>query len=69
MTPIQSTIRGLARLARKGLGLALVLTAVAGVARANFPLPAPEIDPGSAAAALTLLAGGTLLFLDRIRKR
>jgi hypothetical protein len=32
------------------------------------PKPTPEIDAGSAAAALTMLSGGLLLITDRFRK-
>jgi hypothetical protein len=58
--------------ARKTCGLALVLAASANVALAGAlppPLPAPEIDPGSMASALTLLAGGLFLMRERwVRK-
>ena len=33
------------------------------------PGPAPEIDPGSMASALTLLSGGFLMLTDRVRQR
>ena len=39
--------------------------AMAGVARAD--LAVPEIDPGTAGSALTLLAGGLLILKDRLR--
>ncbi len=60
----------LARTARMGVGLALVLTALAGVVHAGGGLPsaAPEIDPGSMASALTLLMGGAFLVTGRSRK-
>ena len=65
----------LARTARMGVGFALVLTALAGVVHAEWPLsppppPAsvPEIDPGSMASALTLLMGGAFLVTGRSRK-
>lgn len=49
-------------------GFLLVFAAVAGTAQAGGPLPsAPEIDPGSAASALTLLAGGVLLLRRRLK--
>jgi len=34
----------------------------------NAVRPIPEIDAGSAAAALTMLSGGLLLITDRFRK-
>jgi len=59
----------LARTARMGVGLALVLTALAGVTHAGgAPPPVPEIDPGSMASALTLLMGGAFLITGRSRK-
>ncbi len=57
----------LGRTVRTGLGLALVLSALAGTAHA-IPLPGPEIDPGSMASALTLLIGGAFLITGRSRK-
>ena len=62
----------LARTARMGVGLALVLTALAGPAQAGtgppLSVPVPEIDPGSMASALTLLMGGAFLVTGRSRK-
>ena len=56
--------------ARKGLGLALVMAAIASPAWAGGPLPgAPEIDPGSMAGAVALLTGGVLLLTDRLRRK
>lgn len=55
--------------ARRGLGLALVIAALAGSAYATPPLPAPEIDPGSISSALTLLMGGAFLLTGKARKR
>jgi hypothetical protein len=57
------------RALRVTLGLALVLGACAGTAFAGGPLPAPEIDPGSIAGALTVLTGGMLMLTDRLRKK
>jgi len=54
------------RLVPKALGLLLVFAAFAGTAAARQGLP--EIDPGSAPSALTLLVGGTLLLVDRFRR-
>ncbi len=59
---------GFARTAFTGLGLALVLTALAGSAYAGGPRPMPEIDPGSMGSALTLLIGGACLLTGRSRK-
>lgn len=35
----------------------------------NSPPAVPEINPGAAASALTLAAGGTLIIADRLRRR
>ncbi len=60
----------LARTARTGVGLALVLSALAGEVRAGgLPPPTPEIDPGSMASALTLLIGGAMVLTGRSSKR
>ena len=53
--------------------LALVLTATAGSAQASAcpprPTPSvPEIDPGSALSAFTLLSGGMMILTDRRRR-
>ena len=60
-----SLVRAL-RVASFGLGLALIVSAVAGSARADFV--APEVDPGSLASALTLLTGGFLTLTARVRR-
>jgi hypothetical protein len=52
----------------KVCGLLLVLAATAATARADLG-PAPEIDPGSLAGALTVLTGGLLIFADRRRRK
>ena len=54
------------RVASFGLGLALMVTAVAGTAHAEFQVP--EVDPGSLASALTLLTGGVLTLTGRVRR-
>lgn len=58
------------RMARKACGLAMMLAAMSGVALAVDPPPAgaPELDPGSMAAAFGLLSGGLLMLIDRRRK-
>ncbi len=55
------------RAIRKGCGLMLVFAAFGGVAWGFAP--APEMDPGSAASSLALLAGGVMLVYDRYRRR
>ncbi len=66
MKPVLSR---LARTARMGVGMALVLTALAGVVHAGASPPSvPEIDPGSMASALSLLIGGAILLTGRYRK-
>jgi hypothetical protein len=59
------------RTARTGLGLLLILTALASAVNAGGGPPppvAPEIDPGSIGSALTLLMGGAFLLTGRSRK-
>lgn len=51
---------------RKATGLMLVLAAMSGTAMAGA---VPEIDPGSALSALTLLTGGVLVLKDRRRAK
>jgi hypothetical protein len=65
------TIRPLMIAALKGLGLMLVLTAMASHANAGPPPPpsVPEVDPGSILGALTLLSGGVMLLTDRRRAK
>ena len=53
-------------------GFLLVFAAVAGTALAQgdfHPPDAPEIDPGSAMSAISLLAGGMLLLADKVRRK
>jgi len=52
-------------------GLALVLAAVATPALAmdTQPLPTPEIDAGSIGSALTVLSGGAIVLMHRLRRR
>jgi hypothetical protein len=50
----------------KAFGFMLVFAAMVGVAHAETSL-APEIDPGAAGSALTLLAGGLFMLKDRVR--
>lgn len=52
----------------KACGLMLLVTATAGTARADLTFT-PELNPGSLASAMTLLAGGLLMFTDRIRRK
>jgi hypothetical protein len=57
---------------QRPLGLGLLLLACSATAYAGGPPPpanAPEIDPGSMAAALTFLTGGSLMLADRFRRR
>ncbi len=55
---------------RRFFGFVLVFSALAGVASADTPFDAvPEIDPGAAGAALTLISGGILILKDRFRTR
>jgi hypothetical protein len=66
---MKAVLSRLARTAHTGVGMALVLTALAGVVHAGASPPSvPEIDPGSMASALTLLIGGAILLTGRYRK-
>ena len=56
------------RMAGKAVGFGMILAALSAPAWA-VPVPAPEIDPGSMAAGLTLLTGGVLLLIERRRRR
>jgi hypothetical protein len=49
--------------------LSLILLGLGAGASAFAVVSAPEIDPGSGASALTLLAGAILLFRNKISKR
>ncbi len=72
MNPFKARIHpvsALLILVRRALGVALVVAACATSAQAGGSLPAPEIDPGSLASALTLLTGGFLLVTDRLRRK
>jgi hypothetical protein len=53
---------------RMAAGLLLVLVAAASPALAACHDMAPEIDPGSIASAVTLLAGGALILAGRLRR-
>jgi hypothetical protein len=56
--------------ALQAVGVFLILAASTGTAfGVEETCHSPEIDPGSAASALTMLVGGMLLFVDRIRRR
>jgi hypothetical protein len=54
------------RMTRKTAGFLLVFAAFSGTAAARG---VPEIDPGTASSALTLLVGGLLLLTDRFRRK
>jgi hypothetical protein len=54
------------RATRKTAGFLLVFAAFGSTA---FARGTPEIDPGTATSALTLLVGGMLLLTDRIRRK
>jgi hypothetical protein len=61
-------VKGIASLSKMTAGLLLVLTATSGVCLADGAPPAPEIDAGSLASAVTLLVGGAFMLTDRIRR-
>jgi hypothetical protein len=70
MRNVVPTAWRLLSLARRGLGLALVVAATAGTVLADScdPPHTPEIDAGSLATVVTLLTGGVLMLTDRLRK-
>jgi hypothetical protein len=53
---------------RKGVGFALVFTAVSASAWA-VARPAPEMDPGAATSAMALLGGGLAMIAGRRRNK
>ena len=58
----------------RALGVAVVALSFSGTVKAGSmgpecKTPVPEIDPGSAAGALTLLVGGVLSLADRRRSK
>ena len=69
LTWFKSAAASLPRMAAIGCGMLVIAAVSAPAAFAAFgPPSAPEIDPGSAASALALLAGGVLLLKSRIRR-
>jgi hypothetical protein len=65
---LKDSFRCVVRLICMVCSAALVVAALAGRADALPPPPVPEIDPGSLASALVLLAGGVLVLRGRIRR-
>ncbi len=67
---MKASYRWLARTARMGVGLALVLAAFSTPAWAHIRTSStPEIDPGSMAGAVALLSLGVLMVTDRRRNK
>jgi hypothetical protein len=65
-----SRLLGLAsRSGKKGAGLFLVLAALSGLAHAGPPARTPEIDAGTLMSGVTLLASGTLMLVERGRRK
>jgi hypothetical protein len=62
-------VKGIASVSKTTLGLVAVTLAVSNVCLANTGEPAPEIDAGSLASAVTLLVGGAFMLTDRIRRK
>jgi hypothetical protein len=52
-----------------GLAVLLAVTPSLAFARGPQPTATPEIDPGSALGAFSLLTGGVLLLTDRLRRK
>ncbi len=52
---------------RRIFGLMIVVAGMSSIARADTPLP--EIDPGTAGSALTMIIGGLFLIRDRFRTK
>jgi hypothetical protein len=66
---MQSICNLVVRVARPVVGLSLMIAAMSTVANAtNVLITAPEIDPGSIGAALTLLVSGVALVSGKSRK-
>ncbi len=57
------------RLTSLGICGGLLLLALHGTASALYVGAVPEIDPGTAASGLAVLAGATLLLIERFRRR
>jgi hypothetical protein len=69
MMSLKEFFRPVVRLTCTGCAVALVLAALAGSANAGHGgIPVPEIDPGSLASAMVLVAGGVLVLRGRIRR-
>ena len=67
---LKRVVVGAARCGLSAGAVALLLAAWVGVARADGGGGAlPEISPGAAGAALTLLAGGLMLVREHLRSR
>jgi hypothetical protein len=56
------------RLVSLGISCGLLLLGLHGTANA-VPLPAPELDPGTATGGIMLAVGAALLLLERFRHR
>jgi hypothetical protein len=57
------------RIASFGIACGLLLLAMHGIASANDGGLVPEIDPGSAASGIAVLAGAALVLIERFRRR
>lgn len=71
MSTLKAVVRRTAVFVRASVAVTLVLVALAVPALAVAPAPptpAPEIDPGSLASALALVAGGVMVLRGRIRR-
>jgi hypothetical protein len=68
MKALKHVVRHAVYLTATACAVALFVSALAVPARAVLPPPTPEIDPGSLASALALVAGGVLVLRGRVRR-
>jgi hypothetical protein len=57
------------KFSRKTVGLLLVFAACSGTAYGRGSAKVPEIDPGTASSAVSLLVAGVLMITDRVRRK
>ena len=65
---IMRSLRFASCAARKAVGFVILLSAVASQAMA-LPPPTPEIDAGSMAGAIAMLALGAMMLADRVSRK
>jgi hypothetical protein len=68
MSGYPQSARNVTAVMRKACGFLLLLAAMSAPSFAGVRPPTPEIDPGSAASALTLFSSALLVVIDRRRR-